>query len=35
VRLRYDYRRIHVLVRREGRMVNHKRVRRLYRQEKG
>ena len=30
-RVRYGYRRIHVLLRREGWMVNHKRVCRLYR----
>ena len=33
VRIRYGYRRIHVLLRREGWPVNHKRVRRLYREE--
>jgi putative transposase len=32
-RVRYGYRRIHVLLRREGWQVNHKRVRRLYREE--
>ena len=32
-RARYGHRRIHVLLRREGRMVNHKRVRRLYTEE--
>ena len=32
-RIRYGYRRIHVLLRREGWMVNHKRVRRLYTEE--
>jgi putative transposase len=32
-RVRYGYRRIHVLLRREGWMVNHKRVRRLYTEE--
>jgi putative transposase len=32
-RVRYGYRRIHVLLRREGWKVNHKRVRRLYREE--
>jgi putative transposase len=32
-RVRYGYRRIHVLLRREGVVVNLKRVRRLYRQE--
>lgn len=32
-RVRFGYRRIHVLLRREGRAVNHKRVRRLYREE--
>ncbi len=33
MRIRYGYRRIHVLLRREGWPVNHKRVRRLYREE--
>jgi len=33
VRVRYGYRRIHVLLRREGWQINHKRVRRLYREE--
>ena len=33
VRVRYGYRRLHVLLRREGWPVNHKRVYRLYRQE--
>ena len=32
-RLRYGYRRLHVLLRREGWHVNHKRVYRLYRLE--
>jgi putative transposase len=32
-RIRYGYRRIHVLLRREGWAVNHKRVRRIYREE--
>jgi len=32
-RIRYGYRRIHVLLRREGWCVNHKRVRRIYREE--
>lgn len=32
-RVRYGYRRIHILLRREGWAVNHKRVRRLYLQE--
>jgi putative transposase len=32
-RVRYGYRRIHVLLRREGWVVNHKRVRRLYNEE--
>lgn len=32
-RVRYGYRRIHVLLRREGWRVNHKRVRRLYNEE--
>jgi len=32
-RRRFGYRRLHVLLRREGRMVNHKRVYRLYREE--
>ena len=33
VRVRYGYRRIQVLLRREGWAVNHKRVQRLYREE--
>ena len=33
VRVRYGYRRIHVLLRREGWAVNHKRIQRLYREE--
>jgi putative transposase len=33
-RRRFGYRRLHVLLRREGHAVNHKRVQRLYRQEK-
>ena len=33
IRVRYGYQRIHVLLRREGWQVNHKRVYRLYRQE--
>ena len=33
VRVRYGYRRIHVLLRREGWQINHKRVHRLYREE--
>jgi len=33
VRVRYGYRRIHVLLRREGWLVNHKRVQRIYRDE--
>jgi putative transposase len=33
IRIRYGYRRINVLLRREGWMVNHKRVRRIYREE--
>ena len=33
VRVRYGYRRLHVLLRREGWRVNHKRVHRLYREE--
>ena len=33
VRIRYGYRRIHVLLRREGWQINHKRVHRLYREE--
>ena len=33
VRVRFGYRRLHVLLRREGWQVNHKRVYRLYRQE--
>jgi putative transposase len=32
-RPRFGYRRLHVLLRREGRVVNHKRIYRLYRQE--
>jgi putative transposase len=32
-RVRYGYRRIHILLRREGWIVNHKRVRRLYSEE--
>jgi putative transposase len=32
-RPRFGYRRLHVLLRREGRTVNHKRIYRLYRQE--
>ena len=32
-RVRYGYRRIHILLRREGWTVNHKRTRRLYREE--
>jgi len=32
-RVRYGYRRIHILLRREGWTINHKRTRRLYRQE--
>ena len=33
VRIRYGYKRIHILLRREGWKVNHKRVYRLYREE--
>jgi putative transposase len=33
VRIRYGYRRLHVLLRREGWKINHKRIYRLYRQE--
>lgn len=33
-RRRFGYRRLHVLLRREGYMVNHKRVYRLYREER-
>jgi putative transposase len=33
VRVRYGYRRIHVLLQREGWLINHKRVYRLYREE--
>jgi putative transposase len=33
VRVRYGYRRLHVLLRREGWAVNHKRVYRLYNEE--
>ena len=32
-RVRYGYRRLHILLQREGRAINHKRVYRLYRQE--
>ena len=32
-RIRYGYRRIHVLLKREGWKINHKRVYRLYREE--
>jgi putative transposase len=32
-RLRFGYRRLHVLLRREGIVANHKRVWRVYRQE--
>ena len=32
-RVRYGYRRVHVLLRREGWSINHKRTRRLYREE--
>jgi putative transposase len=32
-RVRYGYRRIHVLLRREGWTINHKQTRRLYREE--
>ena len=32
-RVRYGYRRLHILLQREGWSVNHKRVYRLYRQE--
>ena len=31
--MRYGYRRIYIVLRREGIVVNHKRVRRLYREE--
>lgn len=31
-RVRYGYRRIHVLLRREGWQINHKRTRRIYRE---
>lgn len=30
VRVRYGYRRLHILLRREGWVVNHKRIHRLY-----
>jgi putative transposase len=33
-RRRFGYRRLHVLLRREGHLVNHKRLFRLYREEK-
>jgi len=33
-RRRFGYRRIHVMVQREGHMVNHKKLRRIYREEK-
>jgi len=33
IRIRYGYRRIHTLLKREGWQFNHKRVYRLYRQE--
>jgi len=33
-RRRFGYRRIHVMVEREGYMVNHKKLRRIYREEK-
>jgi putative transposase len=33
-RRRFGYRRLHVLLRREGRLVNHKRLQRIYREEK-
>ena len=32
-RVRYGYRRLHILLRREGWLVNHKRTYRLYREE--
>ena len=32
-RVRYGYRRLHILLRREGWRINHKRVYRLYREE--
>jgi len=34
VRRRFGYRRLHILLRREGMMVNHKKLRRLYREER-
>lgn len=34
VRRRFGYRRLHILLRREGVMVNHKKLRRLYREER-
>jgi putative transposase len=34
VRRRFGYRRLHVLIRREGMMVNHKKLRRLYGEER-
>lgn len=33
VRVRYGYRRLHMLLRREGWLVNHKRIYRLYSEE--
>jgi len=33
-RRRFGYRRIHVMIEREGHMVNHKKLRRIYREEK-
>ncbi len=34
IRRRFGYRRLHVLLRREGIMINHKKLRRLYREER-
>jgi putative transposase len=34
VRRRFGYRRLHVLMRREGLIMNHKKLRRLYREER-
>ena len=31
-RVRYGYRRVHVLLRREGWLINHKKARRIYRE---
>jgi len=34
IRRRFGYRRLHVLLRREGIIINHKKLRRLYREER-